>query len=458
MNKLLASRESVPAVGFVAVVIATVIATVVLFPERPSPPGALALPALVLTIGIMFIPLTRLMSGSPDLTNADSFVSLGFVFWLLLDLLQGAYDLRDASDWALRMALISIGVSAAAMWIGMAGREWRAPKWLAGVAQTPLETRTIVRLVPICFALGMLNYAYAVDFDIPRMFSYLGTNRWSAPWQRGQLGGWSSFIDQMPYFGYVLPSLTALLIARRGLLRAESLFAVGCSIVMLLFLSQGGGRRIIGVTAGAALLVWVQAHPGIRLKNILVVGVGAIAMAWASQFLLNIRSEGLENFLERGSSEVDYFHVDDNFLRLAQVIDIVPQDHPYVGWQQLIYTIVRPVPRVFWPNKPVNPGFDLSDEVGMRGLSLTTSIIGEWYLSFGWIAVVIGGWLHGRLAKAANTLRFQGDSAQNPIVYALAVMVLVAGMRSMLDLVIMSYALVAWWGVNRYLSKRAPTY
>ena len=31
-----------------------------------------------------------------------------------------------------------------------------------------------MRLVPICFVLGMLNFAYAVDFDIPEMFSYLG--------------------------------------------------------------------------------------------------------------------------------------------------------------------------------------------------------------------------------------------------------------------------------------------
>jgi oligosaccharide repeat unit polymerase len=452
--RLLASRETVPAIGFLAAAIATVIAAIVLFPDRPSPPGALLLPAIVLTFGILFIPLVRLMSGSADLTNAENFVCLGYVFWLLLDLLQGVYDLRDASDWALRMALVAIGLSAACMWIGMAGREWRVPAWLTDVAKRPLETQTIMRLVVACFLLGMLNFVYAVDFDIPLMFSYLGGNRWAAPWTRGQLGGWSSFIDQMPYFGYVLPSLTALLIARRGLWRASSLFAVACSIIMLLFLSQGGGRRIIGITVGAALLVWVQSHPGIRLKNIIVVGVGTIAMAWASQFLLNIRSVGLETFLEQGS-EVDYLHIDDNFLRLAQVIDLVPEDHPHVGWRQLTFTLVRPVPRVFWPDKPVDPGFDLTSAVGMKGLTITMSIIGEWYLSFGWLAIAFGGWFHGRLAKAADGLRVHGQTSQNPIVYALVVMVLVAGMRSMVDLVVMSYALVAWWGANRLMSRRA---
>jgi hypothetical protein len=251
----------------------------------------------------------------------------------------------------------------------------------------------------------------------------------------------------------VLPSLTALLIAKQGLVRPTSFIAIACSVIMLLFLAQGGGRRLIGVTGGAALLVWVQAHPGMRFKNLIIVAVGAIGLAWASQFILNIRSAGLEAFLQRGS-EYDYLHVDDNFLRLAQVIDMVPAERPYVGSGMVLYAVVRPIPRVFWPNKPIDSGFDLSTEVGLKGVSLSMSIIGEWYISWGWPAIIIGGWLHGRLAKAANTLRDQGIANRNPIVYGLAVMVIVAGMRSMLDLIIMSYALVAWWGVNRLVSPK----
>jgi len=169
------------------------------------------------------------------------------------------------------------------------------------------------------------------------------------------------------------------------------------------------------------------------------------------QFMLNIRSQGYEEFMFRGTSDYDYLHVDDNFLRLAQVIQLVPAQHDYVYFQQVIFTAVRPVPRVFWPGKPVDPGFDLPSEVGMKGVSLSSSIIGEWYLSFGWFAVLFGGWFHGRLASAANALR---GGQTNPIVFALAVMVLVSGMRSMQDLVIMSYALVAFWGVSRLTRKQ----
>ena len=121
--------------------------------------------------------------------------------------------------------------------------------------------------------------------------------------------------------------------------------------------------------------------------------------------------------------------------------------------QQVIFALIRPIPRVFWPDKPVDPGFDLPSLVNMKGVSLSSSILGEWYLSWGWYALIFGGWLHGRLAVSANQLRDYGKHT-NPIVFALAIMILVSGMRSMQDLVIMSYAIVAWWGINRLVAQR----
>ncbi len=444
-----ATKSTGPMVGFVMALLGT-LATVILFPDQPTPRGALFVPGLILSAAIIVVPMMRALTGAATKMNAENFVAIGYVFWLLLDLIQGAYDLRDASDEAIQLALIAIGLSSAAMWLGVAGRPWPLPRSFVDLSNTPLDSRTIGRLVPICFFLGMLNYLYAVGFDIPVMFSYLGEQRWSAPWGRAQLGGWGSFIDQMPYFGYVLPSLTALLIVRRGF-AFQTWVAIVLSAIMLAFLAQGGGRRIIGVTVGAAIIVWVQSQPSLNLRKILVAGAAMIGLLWAMQFMLNIRTIGYDEFMFSGKSDYDYLHVDDNFLRLAQIIQLVPGQHDYVYFQQLIFTAVRPVPRVFWPGKPIDPGFDLPTEVGMKGLSLSTSIIGEWYLSYGWIAVLLGAYLHGRLARSANELR---QSTANPIVFALAVMVLVSGMRSMQDLVIMSYALVAWWGVNRLSARR----
>lgn len=353
--------------------------------------------------------------------------------------------------------MVAVGVSAAAMWVGAAMKPWNLPQWVVEGASRRLDTATVAKAVPICLVLGMFNYAYACDFDIPLMFSFLGEQRWAAPWGRAQFGGWDAFRDQAPYFGYVLPSLAAMLIAREGLFKFRSLFAVACSVLMLLFLASGGGRRIVGVTVGAALMVYVELNTNRRVSNAVVIAAFALALAWTAQFMLNIRTAGYAEFAEQGSS-YDYLHVDDNFLRLAQITDIVPKRRDYVYSQQVVFTLVRPVPRVFWPGKPISPGFDLPSEVGMKGVSLSSSIIGEWYLTWGWYAVIFGGWFHGRLASTANALRAIGHQAGNPIIFALSVMVLLAGMRSMQDLVLMSYALVAWWAVNRMLLGRSPQY
>ena len=424
-----------------------------MFPADPSPRGALIAPASILSLGILFVPLLRAIRRSPTLLHAENLVALGFVFWLLLDLIQGSYALTEAPEWAVRDAFIAIGVSAIAMWAGVAFRPWQLPQWVAEIASSRLTERSVNRLVPICFVLGMFNFAYATNFDLPLMFSYLGQQRWAAPWGRAQLGGWNAFFDQLQYFGYVLPSLTALLIARRGFV-IQAWLSIVASGIMLAFLSQGGGRRLVGVTVGAAILVWVQAQHTVSVRRLTIAAMAVVGLLTVMQFMLNIRGQGYEAFAFRGESEYDYLHVDDNFLRLAQIIELVPAEYPYLQFGQLWFTLVRPVPRVFWPGKPVDPGFDLPTAIGMKGLSLSTSIIGEWYLSFGWLGVIVGGWLHGRLARSVNALRDNEEFHSNPVVYGLAVMVLVAGMRSMLELVLMSYALIAWWAVNRVTRER----
>jgi hypothetical protein len=255
--------------------------------------------------------VSRAIRRSTQLLGAENLVAFGYVFWLLLDLIQGAYDLRDAADWALRDAFIAVGVSAAAMWIGAAGRPWKLPNWLGEIASREMDTRTVARLVPVCFILGMLNFAYATGFDMPRMFSYLGESRWSAPWGRGQLGGWNAFADQLQYFGYVLPSLTALLIVRRGF-NFGVFLSIPASAVRFAF---PAGRRLphhhSGV--GAAVIVWIRRSGstfGPTIAAVIVVGADGDAVHAQHP------GHGRQGFAFRGEA-VRYLHVD-FILRLAR--------------------------------------------------------------------------------------------------------------------------------------------
>jgi len=147
---------------------------------------------------------------------------------------------------------------------------------------------------------------------------------------------------------------------------------------------------------------------------------------------------------EQKRAEYDYLHVDDNFLRLGQVIERVPDYYPYTYEKQIVYYAVRPIPRVFWADKPLDPGVDLSNIFEKRGVSLSISAIGELYLSWGWIAVFLGGCLYGKLANTISTLLVGLKSSSSALVYSIATMALVAGMRSIVEVILMGYPLLAW--------------
>jgi hypothetical protein len=153
---------------------------------------------------------------------------------------------------------------------------------------------------------------------------------------------------------------------------------------------------------------------------------------------------------KRAVFEEQYLRVDDNFYRLCQVIELIPKSYPFVYHRYFIYVIVRPIPRVFWPGKPVDPGFDLPTALGVEGVSYSYSVIGELYMSLGFIGIAIGGWFYGRVASMANGLLKRCNTVAALLVYSIVVMALFAGLRSVLDLLLVSYVVLAWVSLSRF--------
>ena len=209
------------------------------------------------------------------------------------------------------------------------------------------------------------------------MVHYLGQERWAAPWGRGQLGGWDAFLDHLQYFGYLLPVLTVVIVRRVGVRNARTIICIGMSIVIALFLAQSGSRRVIGVVGGMALILWILDQRRLRIKHLLTTVLAVVALLVALQFMLEYRNVGLSVLVGKGEIssgrsekrqilEEQHLRVDDNFYRLCQIIQLIPESYGFVYHKYLIYVIVRPVPRVFWPGKPVDAGFDLPTALGVK--------------------------------------------------------------------------------------------
>ena len=439
-----------PILGIVATVIGTSSA-LILIPEDPYPAGALFSSAVAMTIGIAFAPALATFRNAQTALRAEHIIVLSPIYWLLLDLLQSAYALESVTKEGINGGFIAIGLFVCSIWGASLLRPWSLPKSLKSAASHAITTKTLFNLILVFFTLGIFKYAYPCDFNPQTMISYALQNRWAGPWARGQLGGWDAFLDHAGYFGYLLPTLTVLLTSKIGWFKPKAIISIILTLIMALFLAQGGGRRVIGVIFGAAIICWTIDQRQLNIRRVIAVMLSIGTLLFSMQSILEYRNTGFEGafYEDKPTSHYSYLHVDDNFLRLSQIIDIIPQYSPYVYEKQIFFTLVRPIPRVFWADKPIDAGFDLPSTLGKSGVSLSSSVIGEWYISMGWLAVCFGGWFYGSLARMASTLLIRDLESSGRLVYSLMLMILFAGVRSMQDLIIMSYSLLAWMLISK---------
>jgi oligosaccharide repeat unit polymerase len=463
----IAATPALPIQSTLLALIATSMATVlavIMIPDNSAEPGALFYPALVLSAGLAIGPVSLALRNPKALLRGEALLALAPIYWLLLDLLQGVYPMDGIAPDEIRQAFVAIGLFVVMVWLGAARRSWRIPNVLVRSVSQEFSVRMNFALALACFFLGMLNFAIPCNFNVFEMAHYLGQERWAAPWGRGQLGGWDAFLDHLQYFGYLLPILTVVIGRRVGLRNLRTIVCTAMSIVMTLFLAQSGSRRVIGVVAGMALVLWILDQQRLRLKHLITTAVAVVAVLLALQIMLEYRNVGLSALVGNGETAVtgyqktqmleeDYLRVDDNFYRLCQIIQLIPNTHPFVYHEYLFYVLVRPVPRVFWPDKPIDPGFDLPNALGVQGVSYSYSVIGELYMSLGLFGIALGGWFYGRISAFARGLLSHSTTQGALVIYSIIVMALFSGMRSILELILVSYVVLAWVGLSQLFLK-----
>ena len=438
---------------------------IVLIPDHGTGEDALFASALAMTLGLLTAPVAALLYQPRVILRGEYLMTLAPIYWLLLDLLQGVYSMSTIDNDQIRQAFLGIGLFVVMVWIGALRRPWKIPATVIATAKQQFSLQAYFRLAIACFGIGMLTFAIPSNFNVAVMIYYLGQERWAAPWARGQLGGWDAFLDHLQYFGYLLPVLTVVVGKHAGWRNIRTIICMGMSFVMTLFIAQSGSRRIVGVVIGMALILWVLGHDRLRVKHVVQTSLAVVALLITLQVMLEYRNVGLATIVgvrtdaaesraeKQRFLENEKLRVDDNFYRLCQVIQLIPKTYPFVYHKYFLYILVRPVPRVFWPEKPVDPGFDLPSAVGVEGVSYSYSVIGELYMSLGFIGIAFGGWFYGRVSAMARGLLMRTQTLAALIMYSVVVMALFSGMRSTLELVLVSYVVLAWIVIAKIFGK-----
>src|SRR4029078_1333325 len=109
-------------------------------PANPAPPGALFWAASLLAASVVIVPCLRVRTGVMSVLKAEHLLMLGLVYWLLLDLLQGAYPLVGLQPAQVAPAFLSIGTLAVGIWIGVIGNTLKPPNSLLKLTEFKLSS------------------------------------------------------------------------------------------------------------------------------------------------------------------------------------------------------------------------------------------------------------------------------------------------------------------------------
>lgn len=435
-----------PKLGLFSAIVGTVSAALSV-PAAFEEPGELAFPALVLTFSLLLAPAIAAARDLRSIVRVENVLASAPAYWLLLDLVQARFGMSVATRDDVVQAFIACGLFSIGTWVAALHRPWKLPVLIDELSRRELTPPKTCALVVLCFVLGIFYFVFKAGFDLAVVLDSLKANRFGAAWSRTTAeGGWGAFIEHLAYFGMLLPALAVVLGRTTGWCKPATIVAWLLSFSYAVFQAQAGNRRYIGVMFGAAMVVWLIAEKKPRWYHSLFVVSSAAVLLVTMELVLQYRHEGVEMIseFEEGEALVDIstIRVDDNFLRLAQSIHLVPEVHPYVWHQYVFFALIRPIPRAIWPGKPKAPDFRVHDYVQV-GASLSSSVVGEFYVSAGLIAVFLGGWFYGRLGVWGEGLLAPPRTMPRNILYGAWLMALFAGCRSMMDFVLMSYVVIA---------------
>ena len=450
-------------IGVLASVGGTIIAMAAV-PLNAAKQGMLILPSLGMVLCLLVAPTVSGLLSLRNLLRTENVIALAPVYWMFLDLLQGNYELTGLGQADIRLTYAAVGTFCTMYWLGTMGRRLKLPRQLQELGRMSIPTSALFYIGFLMFVLGICAFAIPSRFNIAVMLNAFTMDRWSAPWARGQLGGWDAFTDHLAYFGYLLPTVTVMLSQRRGWAHPSTIIMVIFSVIFMMFLGHGGSRRIVGTCLGAAIVCWMLAQPKIKIVHLFVSLLLIGSVLWLMQLMLMARMQGyqevgglskhvtagLSGKIETNNSKLQ---VEDNFYRLSQTMQVIPKLHPYVNFKYVFYVAVRPIPRAIWKNKPIDGGFAIHDMVG-QGASLSVTIIGELYSSYGFIAIALGGWIVGKLTRL-NAPFFTGNPFTfSTALYGYMTMWLMVGYRSMAELILFSYPVLALIAISTFMFRR----
>ncbi|NJL47722.1 MAG: oligosaccharide repeat unit polymerase [Leptolyngbyaceae cyanobacterium SM2_5_2] len=300
-----------------------------------------------------------------------------------------------------------------------------------------ISNQALFRIFLIGAFFGFLNMLMSVDFNVFEMIDAMMGPRFTQPWGRGRLGGWSSLFIELSMMIYVVPPLAGVIWNRRRSFSMLQLAIVMAVLALTLFHGFAGGTRNVFVAFLATFLMgYLLTLPKNTWLNTLVpILLTVVVVVYGSYHMLEFRGMGLRSYVENkvyaSESTSDTLAVDYNLASIGWIARAMPKSHDYLGSEILVWSLVRPVPRAIWPGKPEGLSVSIEEIAGAEGWTVAATYLGEAYMMAGMLGVIGVSLGFGALAAWWNRMAMAHQSDYALIVYALGFFAAGVTMRSM---------------------------
>ncbi|MBC7914992.1 MAG: hypothetical protein H7Y07_12815 [Pyrinomonadaceae bacterium] len=294
---------------------------------------------------------------------------------------------------------------------------------------TQLSIRSFSFLKTIKFKPNTYAWLTIASFFIPLMvFAYL-YGSFDALWKvltagraeggsgsvlmQESVGNASSFMLPLKWWWELTPLLGAIAFIsakhKYNLLAVFSLL-LGLTIIFIYFLAGSRGAMMFVAAPPLFFLFYYNWQKGIKFWIVasvllfLLIAVMEMQVRFRGNLLdviANPEKAARENDLKSATTfDPSKSHRDNNTYLFCLLIKGYPDKYEYHGFNDLLATLVNPIPRAIWPGKPILNGakdisyqsqFVLDGPLFMGTTSLTFSVVGEAYIAKGiWGLLVYG--------------------------------------------------------------------
>lgn len=364
--------------------------------------------ALLAGIGISYLLDWR--SGLRNLIRVDVFALLAFFFLTFFEFLfpQGHFDtlvIREDVTEATQLLIMGL----AAMVIGRHLSLF--PKaTLAKVGEVEMNPGDFLLIFFGATFFSFLPQLMAVDFNPLTWFEETLKTRFGRAWARGKYGSLETLLYELQLLGYVMPPIAGLIFARRKQYNTGILLLVGLALLLLWYEAFASGtRNILAVKIAGFFAGFFVIQRELKLifiiPTVLCVGVSFVVLA---DHMLSFRNMGLGRYVEGEFYKEDYQELNDSYLgggfeedadekgymvdynvwRFSQLVSAFPENYDFIGINMPYVALTKPIPRALWPGKPMGLKVGLEEAVGVEGMTIAVTWVGEAFIAGGWVWIV----------------------------------------------------------------------